>query len=54
VPTPEDWDRLATHLRAVASKRINELFVILDELTPDGTDPRGGSHPDALQAAATS
>jgi MerR family transcriptional regulator, redox-sensitive transcriptional activator SoxR len=34
VPTPEDWERLAGHLRYVASRRIDELFAILDELTP--------------------
>ncbi len=33
-PTPEDWERLATHLRTVASQRIDELFRVLDELTP--------------------
>ena len=33
-PTPEDWERLAVHLRHVASQRIDELFVILDELSP--------------------
>jgi MerR family transcriptional regulator, redox-sensitive transcriptional activator SoxR len=43
VPTPQDWERLATHLRSVVARRIDELFVILDELTndaaPDGQDP---------------
>jgi MerR family redox-sensitive transcriptional activator SoxR len=34
VPTREDWDRLASHLRSVLSNRIDELFAILDELTP--------------------
>jgi MerR family transcriptional regulator, redox-sensitive transcriptional activator SoxR len=34
VPTPEDWQRLAEHLRHVASQRIDELFAILDELSP--------------------
>lgn len=34
IPTPDDWERLAAHLRAVASKRIDELSAILDELTP--------------------
>jgi MerR family redox-sensitive transcriptional activator SoxR len=33
-PTPEDWERLAAHLRDVASQRINELFAILSELAP--------------------
>lgn len=31
-PTPEDWERLAGHLRRVASQRIDELFTILHEL----------------------
>ncbi len=34
VPTPQDWERLAGHLRQVASQRITELNAILDELTP--------------------
>jgi MerR family redox-sensitive transcriptional activator SoxR len=34
VPTPEDWERLAAHLRGVASQRIDELFAILGELEP--------------------
>ena len=34
VPTPEDWERLAEHLRHVASQRIDELFAMLDELSP--------------------
>jgi MerR family transcriptional regulator, redox-sensitive transcriptional activator SoxR len=33
-PTPEDWERLAEHLRRVASQRIDELSAILDELSP--------------------
>jgi MerR family transcriptional regulator, redox-sensitive transcriptional activator SoxR len=33
-PAPDDWERLAVHLRHVASQRIDELFVILDELSP--------------------
>jgi MerR family redox-sensitive transcriptional activator SoxR len=33
-PGSEDWDRLAAHLRRVASQRIDELFTILDELGP--------------------
>jgi MerR family redox-sensitive transcriptional activator SoxR len=33
-PTSEDWERLAAHLRLVASQRIDELFTILDELRP--------------------
>jgi MerR family redox-sensitive transcriptional activator SoxR len=34
VPTPEDWERLAEHLRHVVSQRIDELFAILDALDP--------------------
>src|SRR4051794_12552306 len=33
-PTRQDWDRLAVRLRAVLTQRIDELFAILDELTP--------------------
>lgn len=33
-PTQEDWDGLATHLRTVVGRRIDELFTLLDELTP--------------------
>jgi hypothetical protein len=40
-PAPEDWERLAAHLRHVASQRIGELFTILDELGPaPATEPR--------------
>jgi MerR family redox-sensitive transcriptional activator SoxR len=34
VPTPEDWERLAGHLRHVVSQRIDGLFAVLDELNP--------------------
>jgi MerR family transcriptional regulator, redox-sensitive transcriptional activator SoxR len=34
VPTPEDWERLAGHLRDIASRRVSELLAILDELAP--------------------
>jgi MerR family redox-sensitive transcriptional activator SoxR len=34
VPTPNDWERLAAHLREVVGRRIDELFALLDELTP--------------------
>src|ERR1700685_2449939 len=34
VPTPEDWEHLAGHLRRVAGQRIGELYAILDELSP--------------------
>lgn len=33
-PTQADWERLATHLREVVGRRIDELFALLDELTP--------------------
>jgi MerR family redox-sensitive transcriptional activator SoxR len=41
VPAREDWDHLASHLRTVVSKRIDELFAILGELTPGSTQPEG-------------
>ena len=34
VPTPQDWERLAEHLRAVVGQRIDELFTLLHELDP--------------------
>jgi MerR family transcriptional regulator, redox-sensitive transcriptional activator SoxR len=34
VPTPEDWEHLAGHLRHVVSQRIDGLFAVLDELNP--------------------
>jgi MerR family redox-sensitive transcriptional activator SoxR len=34
VPTPEDWERLAAHLRSVARQRIEQLFSVLGELQP--------------------
>jgi MerR family redox-sensitive transcriptional activator SoxR len=37
VPTPEDWERLAGHMRHVVSQRIDELFAILKELGPAPT-----------------
>jgi MerR family transcriptional regulator, redox-sensitive transcriptional activator SoxR len=51
VPTPEDWERLAGHLRHVASQRIGELNAMLDELTPASAieaaaSPRSGSSAD--------
>ena len=45
VPTPEDWERLADHLRHIASQRIGELFAILDELTPAPAAKPGASPP---------
>lgn len=47
VPTPEDWERLAEHLRHVVSRRIDELFATLDELAPasatgSATSPQAG------------
>jgi MerR family transcriptional regulator, redox-sensitive transcriptional activator SoxR len=45
-PGPEDWERLARHLRDAASRRINELFAILDELTPaPGHRAESAHHP---------
>jgi MerR family redox-sensitive transcriptional activator SoxR len=40
VPTQEDWERLASHLREVVSRRIDELFAILLELNPGPTPDR--------------
>lgn len=43
-PTPEDWEHLAAHLRAVVERRIDTLFDLLDELAPAGhPDPAGSS-----------
>ncbi len=33
-PTPQDWDHLATQLRDVVTRRIDELFTLLTELDP--------------------
>jgi DNA-binding transcriptional MerR regulator len=41
VPTPEDWERLATRLCLVVAGRIDELFLILGELTSDAATPSG-------------
>jgi MerR family redox-sensitive transcriptional activator SoxR len=35
VPTPDEWERLAAELRNVVSDRIDDLFALLNELTPD-------------------
>ena len=40
-PSAEDWERLATHLRVVVAKRIDDLFVILAEFTPSTAKPPG-------------
>ena len=45
VPTPEDWERLAGHLRLVASQRIGELYAILDELSPAPAAVSARDHP---------
>lgn len=37
VPTPEDWERLATQLRAVLNERIDALFATLDEMSAPAT-----------------
>ena len=52
-PSAEDWDGLATHLRTVVTKRIDELFVILADLTPTNTNrPEQDSRPIASRATA--
>lgn len=33
-PTADDWERLATRLRKVVVGRIDQLFALLDEMTP--------------------
>jgi MerR family transcriptional regulator, redox-sensitive transcriptional activator SoxR len=33
-PTRQDWEQLATKLRAVLQERIDKLFTLLDEMTP--------------------
>jgi MerR family transcriptional regulator, redox-sensitive transcriptional activator SoxR len=38
IPTPEDWDRLAHHLRSELRDRIEQLTHVLDELSAH--DPR--------------
>lgn len=45
VPTPEDWERLATHLRRVARQRIDELSAVLGELQPPQATEAAISHP---------
>ena len=37
VPTEDDWEQLATGLRVVLNERINELFDLLEELSPGAT-----------------
>lgn len=32
-PAQQDWERLATQLRAVLNQRVDELFDLLDEMT---------------------
>lgn len=36
-PTPQDWERLRDHLHEVIGRRIDELFTLMDELTPAGS-----------------
>jgi MerR family redox-sensitive transcriptional activator SoxR len=47
VPTLKDWERLAGHLRHIVGQRIDELFAVLDELSPTSaieltTSPHAG------------
>ncbi|WP_053917371.1 MULTISPECIES: MerR family transcriptional regulator [Brachybacterium] len=35
VPTPEDWESLAVRLRDVLGRRIDELFALMEELSPE-------------------
>ncbi|MFI6350937.1 MerR family transcriptional regulator [Streptomyces sp. NPDC050560] len=41
VPTQRDWSRLAEHLRSVVGRRIDDLFRLMEELTP-AEEPRSG------------
>jgi MerR family redox-sensitive transcriptional activator SoxR len=54
VPTPEDWERLATQLRSAVAKRIDELFVSLDKLTPDGNGSSTQEQPGEVDEPAAS
>lgn len=46
VPTPEDWEHLAEHLRDVVKQRIDELFAILGELAPPASATGGVIRPE--------
>ncbi len=37
VPTPGEWEQLAARLRDVVGERIEDLFALLGELTPEPT-----------------
>ena len=41
VPTPEDWERLATRLRSVVNERIDALFAVLNEMSAPASAGRG-------------
>lgn len=53
-PTPQDWERFAAQLRDAASERIEELFKLLQELTPtiSAADARN-RHPPTGKRATT-
>ena len=38
-PSRQDWNRLAAKLRAVLTGRIDELFTLLDSMTPADPEP---------------
>ncbi|MFG2071986.1 MerR family transcriptional regulator, redox-sensitive transcriptional activator SoxR [Nonomuraea maritima] len=38
-PTRQDWERLATHLRTTLTRRIDDLFTLLNEMTVQHPDP---------------
>ena len=44
-PSSQDWERLATRLRAVLNERIDHLFTVLDELKPAGPAPDRAATP---------
>lgn len=40
-PGSQDWERLAAQLRSVVNQRIDHLFALLDEMTPqEAAQPR--------------
>jgi MerR family redox-sensitive transcriptional activator SoxR len=51
VPTESDWERLAANLRHVLMARVDEMFRLLDELTPSNRDKRA-TQPDRAAGEA--
>jgi MerR family redox-sensitive transcriptional activator SoxR len=44
VPTPADWERLATHLREVINTRIDDLMAKLHQFAPPSPAQKQPSH----------